>query len=192
MTAKPVSVVQIRTIAGRLVRAVRQRSDRALGPWRHRRAMRTVRSMPLPARILVICHGNVCRSPYLEAVLRRALPHIQVTSAGFVGPGRSVPQESLDVADKRGIDLRPHRSRVLTPQIAQAADLIIVMDRHQGTRMARWFRVPPDRIIQAGDLDPMTGPTRTIVDPWRQSIEVFEGCFTRLDRCARELARVFG
>jgi low molecular weight protein-tyrosine phosphatase len=192
MTAKPVSVAQVRTVAGRLVRAVRQRSDRALGPWRHRKAMQAVRSMPLPARILVICHGNVCRSPYLEAVLRRELPHVQVTSAGFVGPGRSVPQESLDVADKRGIDLRQHRSRVLTPQIAQAADLVIVMDRYQATRLARWFRVPRERIIHAGDLDPTVGPTRTIVDPWRQSIEVFEGCFTRLERCARELAGVIG
>lgn len=146
--------------------------------------------MNRPRSILVVCHGNICRSPYLHAVLQRALPDIAVSSAGFIGRDRRVPVLSLEVSSRRGIDLSSFRSQPLTPENVCRADLIIVMEPNQARYLRRVFRVRPERLVIAGDLDPATGPTRAIRDPWMQSVHVFESSFDRLDRCAVTLAAV--
>jgi len=140
--------------------------------------------------ILVVCYGNVCRSPYLEAVLRRDVPNVTVSSAGFVGPGRPVPSHSLAIAKARGIDLSGFRSRPIGRADVAAMDLVIVMDSQQAHQVARGFRVWPSRIVVAGDLDPLPSPTRAIRDPWGEPIDIFASSFDRLDRCAATLTRL--
>ena len=146
--------------------------------------------MPLPRNILVVCYGNICRSPYLEAVLQRALPDVQISSAGFFGPGRPVPKFSLALAERRGLDLSAYRSRPITRKNIGEADLLLVMDAYQARRLESMFSVPASRIIVTGDLDPLPASTRAVEDPWQQPLEVFEASFDRLDRCARTLSAV--
>jgi protein-tyrosine phosphatase len=146
--------------------------------------LQTVRS------ILVVCHGNICRSPYLEAVLRRELPAVSVSSAGLVGPDRPVPKNSLTVSAERGLDLSTFRSRPLSRVNSRETDLVIVMDPDQGRHLSRMFGVSPKRIFIAGDLDPTSGATRAIHDPWRQSVKVFRASFDRLDRCAATIVKL--
>ena len=105
--------------------------------------------MNRPRRVLVVCYGNICRSPYLEAVLKRAMPDVRVESAGLVGPGRPVPPFALTVSAQRGLDLSTFRSRPLVPAIARDADLIVVMDAHQARYVERYFGVPRRRIVVA-------------------------------------------
>ena len=136
-----------------------------------------------PRGIVVVCHGNICRSPYLEAVLRRALPGVEISSAGLVGPGRSVPDHGRTVAARSGLDLSDHRSRLLTWDILRRVDLVIVMEASQARYVSRGLRFSADRVLIAGDLDPMPAP-RGIRDPWQQSLDVFESSYARLDRCA--------
>ena len=161
--------------------------DRILHPRRHSAARRRLAGIGRPRSILVVCHGNICRSPYLHAVLQRALPDVAVSSAGFVGRDRCVPVHSLEVSERRGIDLSGFRSQALTLENVRRADLIIVMESNQARYMERVFGVRAERLVIAGDLDPVTGLTRSIRDPWMQSIRVFESCFDRLDRCALTL-----
>jgi len=120
--------------------------------------------------------------------LQRALPDIAVSSAGFIGRGRPVPILSLEVSARRGIDLSGFRSTALTPENVRQADMIIVMERDQARYVRRVFHVSPHRLFIAGDLDPETGSTRAIRDPWMQSVHVFESSFDRLDRCASTLS----
>jgi protein-tyrosine phosphatase len=143
--------------------------------------------MERPGRLLVVCHGNVCRSPYLEAVLQRAMPDVRVESAGFVGPGRPVPSFALSVSAQRGLNLSKFRSRPLTAAAARDADLIVAMDAYQARSVERSFGVPRNRIIVAGDLDPLPAPTRAIADPWEQPVDAFVSSYDRLDRCAATL-----
>jgi protein-tyrosine phosphatase len=161
--------------------------DRVLHSRRRSEARRRVLQLERARSILVVCYGNVCRSPNLEAVLCRALPGIQVTSAGFVGPGRQVPTNSLTLASQRGIDLTEFRSRPLSRANAASADLVIVMDAGQGRHISQIYSVSPARVVVAGDLDPVVSPTREILDPWGQSLDVFTSSFNRLDRCAATL-----
>lgn len=176
-----------RRIVKRAYRAARNLPDRLLHRRRYREVRRRLFRSGKPRNILVVCYGNVCRSPYLQAVLQRALPGTAIASAGFLGSDRPVPQASLIVSAKRGLDLSRYRSRPLTPNTVGGADLIVVMDANQARQLAVRFRVNPARIVVAGDLDPRFEESRGIPDPWNQSTEVFEASFNRLDRCAAAL-----
>jgi len=179
--------VESRQVLKHAYNAARHLPDRVLHRRRHLAVLRRLRSMQPPRKILVVCYGNVCRSPYLQAVLQRALPDLAVMSAGFHGNDRPVPEASVTLSAKRGFDLSRYRSRPITQSVVSNAELVIVMDSDQARQMARMFRVNPARIVVAGDLDPRFEATRAIADPWNQSADVFESSFNRLDRCAAAL-----
>lgn len=176
----------VRNALSRIYHATRNLPDRVLRRRRHSLALRRLSAGPRPRRILVVCYGNVCRSPYLQALLQRELPDVRVTSAGFIGKGRPVPLFSLALGAQRGLDLSRFRSQSITKEKAKSADLIIVMDARQARHIAKGFGAGPERIIVAGDLDPVVAD-RTVRDPWNDSMEVFEASFNRLDRCAATL-----
>jgi len=175
---------RIRRSAGAFVRRMKRFVEARMHPRRHREASERVRSLPRPRNIVIICHGNICRSPYLEALLRSSLPDIEVSSAGFVGAGRGVPPHSTEVAGRRGLDLSAHKSRLITSDILDRADLLIVMAEDQARALRLGFGVPREQIVVAGDLDPESSHGRGVLDPWGQPITAFEASAQRLDRIA--------
>ncbi len=179
--------VAARSALKRLYAATYGLLDRVLYPRRHRAVLRRLSNVQRPRRILVVCHGNLCRSPYLQAVLKRSLPEVVVTSAGFVGSGRAVPQISVALSAQRGLDLSRYRSQPITQSKVSEADLVIVMDAEQARQVARMFLVKRERIVIAGDLEPMFEKSRAIRDPWNQSAEAFKSTFDRLDSCGAML-----
>ena len=174
----------------RAYHATRNLPDRVLHRPRHFAVRERLSRAPRPRKILVVCQGNICRSPYLQAVLQRALPDLTVVSAGFFGSDRAVPEIQVALGAKRGVDFSRYRSRPLTPSTVGTADLVIVMDSYQARRLAGFFPINPARIVVAGDLDPRFDAKREINDPWNQSSDVFESSFDRLDRCAATLVAI--
>jgi protein-tyrosine-phosphatase len=160
---------------------------RLLHPLRRRAARQTLKGRA-PRSILVVCHGNICRSPFAAGLLRRELRGrgIRVESAGFVGFDRPPPAEALAAAARRGIDLSGHRSRPLAR--APAADLVVVMDAAQARAVCDRFGCSPGAVVVLGDLDPERIATREILDPVSQPLEAFDACYARIERCARALA----
>lgn len=88
-----------------------------------------------PARILVVCTGNICRSAVAERALANDLSARRiaavVTSAGTLGELAN-DHDTVAAAAEAGLDLRSHRSRRLTPELiaTDGADLVIAMTRH--------------------------------------------------------------
>jgi protein-tyrosine-phosphatase len=165
---------------------------RLLHPLRRRRALDAVRRRRLPAVVLVVCHGNICRSPFAAALLARDLAGrgVRVESAGFVGPDRSCPREAVTAAARRGVDLSAHRSALLMADSVRSADLIVVMDPAQGQAICdRFGRLCRD-VLVLGELDPVTQATRVILDPVEQGPEVFAESYERIERCVGELVTV--
>jgi len=170
---------------------VRHAPERAFHPLRRRAAAERVRGK-IPRSILFICYGNVCRSPYAAAVFAERwpafMPPIAITSAGFVGPGRGSPEPALSAAFRRGIDLSGHRSTLVSTKAVRGAELAVVMSASQSRAIRRVGRTQSNPLI-LGDLDPQPILSRTIVDPWGESDEVFGESYDRIDRCVRELIR---
>jgi protein-tyrosine phosphatase len=176
----------------RVARALRHTPDRSLHRLRRRARLKQVQRLGLPRSVLFVCHGNICRSPYAEMVFARALPrelreYMFVTSAGFIDPDRGSPENALTVASARGIDLQPHRSRLLTREMVRTMDLMVVMDTTQRKNIRLWFGADPRRVLVLGDLDPLPIDTRTVRDPVFQRCEVFADTYARIDRCVATL-----
>lgn len=164
--------------------------ERLFHSRRREAALRQLDALGPVKRILVVCTGNVCRSPYFAAILRARLPNARIASAGFVGFNRPVPEHALSTAAERGIDLSGFRSHLLDPRRARSADLVVVMEARQASYLSNYYGVPRRRVIIAGDLDPSTAPTRSIEDPWRGPVEAFASSFNRIERCASTLSGV--
>lgn len=172
-----------RTIADSL----RSRLDRLTHSRARRRARSRLDRTGLPRRILIVCDGNICRSPYAEAYLRRRLQDagrqgVEVESAGFFGPDRPANEQGYALAKLRGVDLGHHRSRLIQRAAAPQADLVLVMTRRQREELIRRFGVSPERVELLGDFDVADPPRREIPDPYGKSEKFFEEVFGQIER----------
>jgi protein-tyrosine phosphatase len=86
------------------------------------------------SEILVVCTGNICRSPMAEGFLRAALVERLgeaapvVSSAGTAGwDGSGAMDESIRAAQEHGVDIRAHLARKLHGAMLEDADLIVCM-----------------------------------------------------------------
>ena len=171
---------------------VRHTPDRLLRPLRRRKAIEALRARGRPKSVLVVCHGNICRSPVAGALLARELAPrgIEVESAGFFGFNRPPPPEAVAAAKRHAINLSDHRSKVVTAAMARTSDLIVVMDPAQRRLLRERYGRSADGVLVLGDLDPRSAETRTIRDPINEKREVFDQVYERIARCVRELVAV--
>ena len=102
-------------------------------------------------KILMICLGNICRSPLAEGILRQLVVEEKldwdVQSAGTSGfhEGDRPHTESIAVAKKHGIDLSYQRSAKLTKKDISAYDLLIVMDQQNYNNTLELCETSADR-----------------------------------------------
>jgi protein-tyrosine phosphatase len=152
--------------------------------------------MATPRSVLVICHANLCRSPYAAAVIRREVAasglQMRVAAAGVVarsGASLSSPQPALEAAAAHGVDLATNRAQPVSRALLDGADLLVVMEPRHAAIVPAGSRT---RSLVLGDLDPQAIRSRAIRDPMGGSLEDFEACYTRIDRCARALVDALG
>jgi protein-tyrosine phosphatase len=105
-------------------------------------------------RVLMVCMGNICRSPTAEGVLRHKLAQVglgaqvEVASAGTHASHRGEPPDrrSAQAAQRRGYDLSALRAKSLTDAGWAAFDLVLAMDSdnlHHLKALAADAPVPP-------------------------------------------------
>lgn len=88
-------------------------------------------------RVLIVCTGNICRSPIAHGLLVARLKGlgkdaIEVRSAGTWGrKGSTATREAVEAAAGIGIDIKEHRSAGFTRELATWADLIVTMTIEQ-------------------------------------------------------------
>lgn len=139
-------------------------------------------------RVLMVCLGNICRSPTAEAVLRHKLKAVgldtwvQVDSAGtFAGHVGSPPDERAQKhAKRRGYDLSPLRARKVDPSDYAHFDLILAMDWDNLALLEE--RCPPEAVFRRKlkrltDYLPTTSPlagAQSVPDPYYGGPDGFE------------------
>ncbi|GAA4874888.1 low molecular weight protein-tyrosine-phosphatase [Ferrimonas pelagia] len=139
--------------------------------------------------ILVVCIGNICRSPTAELLLKARLPGKQVHSAGLGAlVDKPMDAKALAVAAAHGLDGAAHSARQLTRELAQQADLILVMEQ---SHLKGVCQLAPEARGKTYLLDKWSGGA-DIPDPYRQSQEAFDHVFSMMERAAAGWIRVLG
>lgn len=109
--------------------------------------------------ILVVCTGNICRSPIAEGFLRAALERRmgadapQVRSAGTAGwDGSGAMRESVQAARERGVDIAAHVARRLEATHVESADLVVTMAAEHRDAIRAWLPEAADRTFTLKEL----------------------------------------
>jgi protein-tyrosine-phosphatase len=144
-------------------------------------------------RVVFVCQGNICRSPFAEAMLRTRLSaqsgSVTVASFGMLPrPGRATPAVGIMAAAAKGIDLRTHRSAHLSRAQAEAATVIFVFD--DINRRAILDRYPDLRvpIFQIGDF--AARPIGRIDDPIDGDHAVYAATYDAIEASVIALAEL--
>lgn len=139
--------------------------------------------------VLVVCVGNLCRSPMAEGLLRGAfsvapaLP-IMVSSAGLQAPG-GLPAAvyAVEVMRRYGTDIDAHRSRPLTAELCAQFDLILTMDRSLRSEIIRRFPNASGKVFTLDEQpvpDPFGRPEPVFVDCYHQIARAIDGWQSRI------------
>jgi len=139
--------------------------------------------------ILVVCVGNICRSPSGEYLLKSLLPNKHIASAG-VGAlvGKPADKLACQVAKENGISLMGHQGRQLTSALCREFDLILVME--QGHINAVTNIAPEARGKTM--LFSQWLQKQDIPDPYRQSKEAFDHAYSLIEASAKAWAQKLG
>lgn len=141
--------------------------------------------------ILFVCTGNTCRSPMAEYYFRHLCEasgrsDFTVVSAGLSSfGGEPVSRNAALVLDKIGISSGQHRSRVLTPSLVAAADLIVCMTASHADMLAGYF---PGSAGKSHLLLEYAGIVGDVPDPYGGSPEQYEAVFEIMRSALDQLA----
>ncbi|KAB8030666.1 low molecular weight protein-tyrosine-phosphatase [Fluviispira multicolorata] len=134
--------------------------------------------------ILVVCVGNICRSPYAEEklkyLLRQKNSEIPIISSAGISALVGYPADklSIQVAAERGLDLSSHVARQLSIDILQKNDLIFVMDTEQKSFIEKKYTFTKGRVHCIGSWR-----NENIIDPYQKPYEAFLRMADHIDSC---------
>lgn len=130
-------------------------------------------------RIVFVCAGNICRSPYAEGRVRAfGFPTASVGISGV--SGQAADPQALATAGQLGIDLRHHLSRNISDFAPEAGDLLVALEPRQAEALAA--RYASDASVQVTLLGLWSKPRRAhLHDPHTLSPAYFRTCFAVID-----------
>ena len=144
---------------------------------------------PKTTRVLMICLGNICRSPTAEAVLRKRVheagldDRIEVDSAGTAGYHVNSPPDRRAVAhgERRGLEMRHLRGRQVEAADFDRFDVILAMDEDNLANLERVRPAgSPAKVALLMSYAPQAG-AREVPDPYYGGADGFEHVLDLVD-----------
>jgi protein-tyrosine phosphatase len=148
----------------------------------------------MPVKILMVCLGNICRSPLAEGILMAKLPrkNFVVDSAGTGSwhVGQQPDERSIAIARKNGIDITYQRGRHFQSEDFDAYDYIYVMDNSNFEDVIKLASNEDHRNKVKLILDEIfPGENVDVPDPYYGSQFGFENVFKMLDETCDLIAK---
>lgn len=144
--------------------------------------------------ILFLCHGNICRSPMAEFVMKRLVREaglqdeyvIESAATTYEEIGNPVYPPAVRELKKHGISCEGKTARRMVKEDYDRFDYLIGMDKENLDDMTSFFAPDPERKISL--LLRHAGKARSVADPWYTGNftatwnDVLEGCTALLDK----------
>lgn len=145
-------------------------------------------------KILMVCLGNICRSPLAEGIMKAKLPaDFVVDSAGTSGfhSGDAPDPRSIAVAQKYGIDISNQRSRQISVQDFEEFDKIYCMDKSNMNNVLALAENDEQRqkvalLLTEADSESIF---TEVPDPYYGGAKGFEKVFEMIDIACEEIAK---
>ena len=149
----------------------------------------------MQTRILMVCLGNICRSPLAEGILRSKVDSNLVTvdsarTAGYHIGSKPDPR-SVSVAHKYGIDITDQRCRLFTRRDFHDFDLIYAMDRNNFRDIVAMADEPEQRQKVKLLLEEVKLDYREVPDPYYGGEQGFEMVFEMISAACDVIAERF-
>ena len=174
-----VDSVSMRGVARSMKRVVNQAVDQ----WRYRSLVNS-QAFPSSVRaILVVCKGNICRSPLAEAYLKHqaekhGLP-IAIESAGLeTSFGKAAHPLAQVVGTQGGLLLTKHATQPLHKEQVDRADIILVMEWRQRCRVLKLYPQAKRKVFLLRQF--YDHSVREVADPYSGTLEDFQTCFSMI------------
>lgn len=138
--------------------------------------------------ILVLCYGNIYRSPFVAEKISAVLDPSRWTirSAGFYHKsGRPCTDDYVILAREFGISLEHHRSRQVSADDLEWADLIVIMDRKNWDLLREFGGTALEKAVWIGTF--LDSGLAEVPDPYNRSDADVKSIVGRLERAATAL-----
>ncbi len=140
--------------------------------------------------VIVACTGNICRSPVAEAMLRAMLARrlgctpeglglfgLQIGSFGTMGlEGNPASEYAVIAAEEAGYDVRPHRARAFSIELAKSARVLYCLDQSHIDFLRPYFHTRPD------DLKLLDPGGKEILDPYGKKLSYYRNAVGAMER----------
>lgn len=146
-------------------------------------------------RILLVCLGNICRSPTAKFMLQQALPDKHIDSAGITamvkdGVGHDMDGKAREIAAANGHTFPQHNAQQLTRELINQHDLILVMEHEHRQYIGKRYPEAMAKTMLLGHwLERTSGASqqgKEIPDPYRRSDEVYQHVFELIEKSCNE------
>ena len=132
--------------------------------------------------ILVVCVGNICRSPMAEFFLKTAHPGLHIESAGLSAMvGHSADDKAIQCMDQLGIDMRTHVAKQINAELIKKSDLILVMSTNQQKHIEQTWPFAKGKVFRIGHWQGQNVP-----DPYKHDQAFFDETCSNLQRYASD------
>ncbi|WP_114491498.1 low molecular weight protein-tyrosine-phosphatase [Candidatus Ulvibacter alkanivorans] len=148
----------------------------------------------MKTKVLMVCLGNICRSPLAEGLLAAKVDpeKVEVTSAGTGGwhVGEQPDPRSIAIAKQKGLDITQQRGRQFKPADFNEFDYIFVMDSSNYSDVIELAESESDKEKVQLILDELfPGENVDVPDPYYGGNDGFEQVYNMLDKACTSIAK---
>lgn len=134
------------------------------------------------SRVIFVCTGNICRSPFADYRARQKLSNVEICSAGIhAETGGPADSMAIRMSAKFGVDLVPHRTTRFSDYEITPTDLILVMDAFHQNYIQRNRPDLVEQTVLMGAFCQSKEFPLMVGDPWSQGETSFNFCYRQIE-----------
>ena len=132
--------------------------------------------------ILVVCVGNICRSPMAEYLLKQDYPQLMIDSAANSGlSGHPADDKAQLCMQHLGIDISGHIAKKLNAEHLKKADLILVMSKNQQAHIEQTWPFAKGKVFRLGHWQ-----NKNVPDPYQHDQAFFDETCQLIQQCVTD------